>query len=114
MSRYKTPGSHHDPITRDNEAFETVVRIFSGRAPRSPERIQPVIERFRAIWLNHHDMRFFQLIACIQSTVENRTGRDLFNMEEPEVLENLNYILKNGFVAVAKLPDPASDEAEPE
>lgn len=50
---------------------------------RDPKRINPIIERLRALWLSQPDLRFSQLFINIINT----TAPDIFYLEDDKFEE---------------------------
>lgn len=57
---------------------------------RSKDRIAPFLDEVRKVWETQlTDMRFGQLMSNLESYAHNKYGRDLFYMEEDELLDLL-------------------------
>jgi len=59
---------------------------------RNPNRIEPIIEKIKKLWLKNPDYRFGQLIMVIIKTEEQNIK--LFNLEEDELLEKIEEFEK--------------------
>lgn len=63
---------------------------------RSKDRIAPFLDEVRKVWETQlTDMRFGQLMSNLESYAQNNYGRDLFYMEEDELLDLLKEFVKN-------------------
>lgn len=57
---------------------------------RSKDRIAPFLDEVRKVWETQlTDMRFGQLMSNLESYAQTKYGRDLFYMEEDELLDLL-------------------------
>lgn len=63
---------------------------------RNPNRINPIIEQLRALWLANPDLRFGQLVSLVETKV-NASGQDFFNAEDDKTKEVLENLLTNQF-----------------
>lgn len=63
---------------------------------RSKDRIAPFLDEVRKVWETQlTDMRFGQLMFNLESYAQNKYERDLFNMEEDELLDLLKEFVNN-------------------
>lgn len=63
---------------------------------RSKDRIAPFLDEVRKVWETQlTDMRFGQLMLNLESYAQNKYERDLFNMEEDELLDLLKEFVNN-------------------
>lgn len=56
---------------------------------RDPKRINPIIERLRAIWLSSPDLRLSQLILNV---CEGKQSLDAYNWEDDKFIEKLESL----------------------
>ena len=54
-----------------------------GKEPRSPERIEPILEKLKEAWEIYPDMRLGQLFMTCAGT------GDMFGIEDEEFLEHV-------------------------
>lgn len=77
------------------KATEDVMAAFGG-PPRDPSRITEIADLVVKIWSTYSDLRFFQFLLFLSSTIKKRTGReDLFSMEDDCTVKILKDILAN-------------------
>ncbi len=56
---------------------------------RDPKRIDEFCEQLKIIWRQVPDWRFGQFICNTMGEVAQRTGKDIFYIEEPEMMQTL-------------------------
>lgn len=56
---------------------------------RDPKRIDDFCDRLKVIWKQVPDWRFGQFIANTMGEVSQRTNKDIFFIEEPEMIQTL-------------------------
>lgn len=82
---------------QESDVAKDLIRAFGGK-PRPKERIQPIIDRVRAIWVNYPDYRYLQLMSSIDASLKHYYGKeDLFYLEDDLFQAGLELILKHGF-----------------
>lgn len=59
---------------------------------RDPKRIDEFCDRLKAVWKEVPDWRFGQLIVNTMGEVSHRTGKDIFFIEEPEMIQVLEQM----------------------
>lgn len=59
---------------------------------RDASRIYPLCNKLAEIWTLYPDLRFGQVVACLQQVINEKHGAkvDLFFIEEDEIMEVLN------------------------
>lgn len=55
---------------------------------RDPVRIDPFLMKLSELWKKYPDLRFYQLVVIIGET------KDMFYVEEPEILKRIEELLK--------------------
>ena len=61
---------------------------------RDANRIKPFCDEFAELWSKYPDLRFGQIMSNIAKYVQIECGKDLFYMEEEELMEVLRYQLR--------------------
>ena len=61
---------------------------------RDVNRIKPFCDEFAELWSKYPDLRFGQIMSNIAKYVQIECGKDLFYMEEEELMEVLRYQLR--------------------
>lgn len=65
----------------------------SGDTVRDFKRINPMIERLRALWLAHPDLRLGQLIDCASNETAGTANDAVFYMEDEKLLRSIETLL---------------------
>lgn len=61
---------------------------------RDVNRIKPFCDEFAKLWSNHPDLRFGQIMSNIARYVQMEHRRDMFYMEEDELMEVIRHQLR--------------------
>lgn len=61
---------------------------------RSPNRIFPFCTEFAELWTKYPDLRFGQIMSNISRYVEMEHGRDMFYMEDEELMKVIRHQLR--------------------
>lgn len=61
---------------------------------RDPQRMFPMAQQIMTLWNFYPDMRFFQLMHYIESSVKEMSGKNnLFYMEDDEIKKYLEKMI---------------------
>ena len=63
---------------------------------RDPKRIDEFCDRLKKIWENVPDWRFGQLMSNALSEVQDRTGQDVFYIEDDSMIAELEKLFQKG------------------
>jgi len=61
------------------------------------EEIEEVLDRLRALWLMHSEMRLGQLIENVTSNRHMGLRASVFYVSDSETIKNLDTIIEKGF-----------------
>jgi hypothetical protein len=61
---------------------------------RDPARIEPFCNELAALWSNYPDLRFGQLMSNIARYTQMEHRKDMFFMEEEELMEIIRHQLR--------------------
>lgn len=61
---------------------------------RDPNRISPFCTEFAELWSKYPDLRFGQIMSNISRYVEVEHGRDMFYMEDEELMKVIRHQLR--------------------
>ena len=61
---------------------------------RDVNRIKPFCDEFAELWSKYPDLRFGQIMSNIARYAQMEYGKDMFYMEEEELMEVLRYQLR--------------------
>lgn len=61
---------------------------------RDPKRIDDFCDRLKEVWKQVPDWRFGQLMLNALGDVQAKTGRDVFFIEDPEMIQRLEELFK--------------------
>lgn len=62
--------------------------------PRDINRIYPFCNQLAALWSQHPDLRFGQIIEMARNHAINKCYRDIFYMEDEQVMKIFEIYLK--------------------
>lgn len=54
---------------------------------RNPDRIEPILNELKTLWLKHPDLRLGQIISL-------GGGFNVFNIEDEQLIENIRNLIK--------------------
>lgn len=60
---------------------------------RDANRIKPFCDEFAELWAQYPDLRFGQIMYCVADWADNRYGKDIFYIEEDELMEIIKEFL---------------------
>lgn len=60
---------------------------------RTLDRINPFCNKLAELWTKNPDLRFGQIISNLSRYAESNYGKDIFYLEEPELLKVLEEML---------------------
>lgn len=61
---------------------------------RDPNRIYPFCTELAALWSKYPDLRFGQIMSNIERYIKMEHGRDMFYMEEDDLMEIIRHQLR--------------------
>ena len=61
---------------------------------RNPDRIKPFCDELAELWVKYPDLRFGQLMSNIARNVQIEHRKDMFFMEEEELMDAIKEYLK--------------------
>lgn len=61
---------------------------------RDPDRIKPFCDEFAGLWSKHPDLRFGQIMSNIARYVQMEHRKDMFFMEEEELMKVIKEQLR--------------------
>ena len=67
-----------------------------GKNMRDPNRIKPFCDELAELWSNWPDLRFGQIMSNIARYVQMEYRKDMFYMEEDELMEIFRHQLREG------------------
>jgi hypothetical protein len=79
-------------IEKEKEAYAGAAAEKESIRLRDKNRIRPFLEKLEELWLEFPDWRFAQVVSALQG----KADRDIFFMEESELFEVIEKILKEG------------------
>lgn len=59
---------------------------------RDPKRIDDFCDRLKEVWKQVPDWRFGQLMLNVLGDIQANTGRDVFFIEDPEMIQRLEEL----------------------
>ena len=61
---------------------------------RDQNRIKPFCEEFAKLWSKYPDLRFGQIMSNIARYIQMEYGKDIFYLEENELMEIIKHQLR--------------------